>query len=87
MKQLILVFAAAALLTAGLFSAADPVMAAEGSSKAVKVKKTRANTAKVKPADDRFLYGSQETQKMRDKRLLRECRGAANGGACSGYTR
>lgn len=87
MKQRILGFAAAALLTAGLLSAADPAMAVEGSATAGKVKKTRAKTAKVKPADDRFLYGSQETQKMRDKRLARECRGAANGGACSGYTR
>jgi hypothetical protein len=35
----------------------------------------------------RFDSGSQETVKDRDKRLYRECRGAANAGACSGYTR
>jgi hypothetical protein len=34
--------------------------------------KDRAKTAKVKPADDRFLYGSQETKMC--TALARECR-------------
>lgn len=50
--------------------------------------------AKKKPAKQRaannktiFSPGSQETSKERTARLTRECKGAANGGACSGYTR
>ena len=52
----------------------------------VPVKKHRAKPAKRSTQSDSYLYGSSETQKMRDKRLSRECKGAANGGACRGYT-
>lgn len=52
----------------------------------VKVKKHRTKSAKRSTPADPYLYGSNETQKMRDKRLSRECKGAANGGACRGYT-
>ena len=31
--------------------------------------------------------GSDGTQSARDKRLKRECKGAVNAGACTGYTR
>jgi hypothetical protein len=31
--------------------------------------------------------GSAETQRGRDRRLMRECRGAVNAGVCQGYTR
>ena len=51
-----------------------------------KVKKHRAKSAKRSASGEAYLYGSGETQKMRDKRLSRECKGAANGGACRGYT-
>lgn len=80
-------FAAAVLVSAGLLLAANPVGAADGSTQSVKVKKHRAKVAKLKPDEERFLHGSRETQTMRDSRLTRECRGAANGGACRGYTR
>jgi hypothetical protein len=78
---------AAVLVSAGLLLAASPVVAEEGSTKSAKVKKHRVKVAKLKPDEDRFLHGSRETQTMRDSRLTRECRGAANGGACRGYTR
>ena len=77
----------AVLVSAGLLLATDPGYAADGTNKSVKVKKQHVKVAKLKPDDDRFLHGSKETQTMRDSRLTRECRGAANGGACSGYTR
>ena len=50
------------------------------------VNKHRKKSAKHAARTDPYLYGSSETQKMRDKRLSRECKGAANGGACRGYT-
>lgn len=68
---------------AGALAAADAVK----STKIAKPKKHRVTVVKPKPDEDRFLYGSKETQTMRDSRLTRECRGAANGGACKGYTR
>ncbi len=37
--------------------------------------------------DKRYLHGSNETARQRDQRLTRECRGAPNAGACSGYGR
>ena len=52
----------------------------------VQVKKHRTKSVKRSAQSDSYLYGSSETQKMRDKRLSRECKGAANGGACRGYT-
>ena len=79
--------AAAVLVSAGLLLTASPVVAEEGATKSAKVKKHRVKVAKLKPDEDRFLHGSRETQTMRDSRLTRECRGAANGGACRGYTR
>lgn len=78
---------AAVLVSAGLLLAASPVVAEETSTKSAKVKKHRVKVTKPKPDEDRFLHGSKETQTMRDSRLTRECRGAANGGACRGYTR
>jgi hypothetical protein len=34
-----------------------------------------------------FLDGSAENRSERDKRLMRECRGRPNAGACEGYAR
>jgi hypothetical protein len=87
MKKNVLGFFAVWLVSAGLLTAANPVGATEGSAQSAKVKKHRVKVAKLKADDDRFLHGSKETQTMRDSRLTRECRGAVNGGACSGYTR
>jgi Ni/Co efflux regulator RcnB len=87
MKKIVLGLVAVVLVSAGLLSAADPAGAADGSAQSAKTKKHRVKVAKLKADDDRFLHGSKETQTMRDSRLTRECRGAVNGGACSGYTR
>lgn len=44
---------------------------------------TKARKAKApKPPTDK---GPAETRSERDKRLLRECRGRPNAGACEGY--
>lgn len=34
-----------------------------------------------------FIDKTGETRAAREKRLLRECKGAVNAGACAGYTR
>lgn len=82
--------AISAVLAMFFFSIAahNPVLAstAEAGSKPAKVKKHRVKVAKRQNEGAQYLYGSSETQLMRDKRLSRECKGAANGGACRGYT-
>ncbi len=48
-------------------------------------KKKKAKTTRTaKPKMDK---GSGETVKERERRLLRECRGRPNSGACEGFTR
>lgn len=51
----------------------------------VAAKKKKA--AKPKSAKVRFMPGSEETRAERRARLKIECRGAANAGMCTGYTR
>lgn len=47
--------------------------------------KKKANSHRVaKPKQD---GGSAESTKDRERRLLRECRGRPNAGACEGFTR
>ena len=75
----------AAAVALCLSAAAFAVTAADDGAPA-KVKKYKI-AKNQKTADTQGLYGSSETQKMRDQRLARECKGAANGGACQGYTR
>ena len=52
-----------------------------------KVKKKKAvKTAGVaKTGSAKFMPGSQESASQRSSRLTRECKGAVNAGACSGY--
>lgn len=57
----------------------NPPVQVHAKKKSVK-QKTAGNNAK-------FMPGSQETTKERSARLKRECQGAVNAGACSGYTR
>lgn len=56
-----------------------------------KVKKASGESAKSsksgKSGKIKFMEGSAETTKERSTRLLRECKGRANAGACEGYTR
>ena len=61
--------------------AADNFTAVTGADKPAKAKKPKQAKA-PKPAGDK---GSGENKAERDKRLLRECRGKPNAGACEGY--
>lgn len=63
-------------LIAGLVLPATLTQAASSSSR------TRARSRR--PPIDR---GPAETRAERDKRLLRECQGKPNAGACEGYAR
>ncbi|MES1980659.1 MAG: hypothetical protein V4454_03845 [Pseudomonadota bacterium] len=51
-------------------------------AKAQKKKAAKAKTSKVK-----FMRGSEESKAERRARLKIECKGAANAGVCTGYTR
>ena len=82
---LISLFCGAALFSVAMSSPAIAATADE-TEKPVKVRKHKTKAAKRQLESTQNLYGSSETQKMRDKRLSRECKGAANGGACRGYT-
>jgi len=46
----------------------------------VKVKKKHGSKA------PKFIKDASETTSERDRRLLRECKGRVNAGACAGYT-
>ena len=48
-----------------------------------KAKKAKTTTG----AKSKFVSGSQETKKERSTRLMRECKGAVDAGACAGYTK
>lgn len=51
---------------------------------------TRGEEEKAKTtrtAKPKMDQGSGETTKERERRLLRECRGRPNAGACEGFTR
>lgn len=60
-------------------------VAALGSTPAVAAKKKKAKTHRV--AKPKMDHDSGETTKERERRLLRECRGRPNAGACEGFTR
>lgn len=74
-------------ITAGLWASAPAVGAVEtftattGAEKSAAGQKARSGKA-AKPASDK---GSAENKAEREKRLLRECRGRPNAGACEGY--
>ncbi len=56
---------------------------AKGTNKAKKPKKSKAK----KGGGVTFNEGGAESRGERDRRLLRECKGRPNSGACEGYTR
>ena len=53
----------------------------------VKVKKKKKLAVAGHGGKAKFISGSQETASERSTRLMRECKGAVNAGACEGYTR
>ncbi len=59
-------------------SAADNFTAVTTPDKPSKAKKAKASKPPANPS-------TGESKTERDKRLLRECRGKANAGACEGY--
>lgn len=59
-------------------------VAAMGTTSAFAEKKKAKSSKSVKVKHDN---GSAETSKERERRLLRECRGQVNAGACAGLTR
>jgi hypothetical protein len=61
--------------------AADHFTAVTAAEKPAKTKKPKQAKAPKQPAN----AGTGESKSERDKRLLRECRGKANAGACEGY--
>jgi hypothetical protein len=70
------------LLGAGPGSwAVETFTATTGADKPAKGQKPKAAKAPKPPSDK----GSAEGKAERDKRLLRECRGRPNAGACEGY--
>lgn len=76
--------AALTLALVGVTPSVDAVEtfhATTGAEKSTATKKTRQGQA-PKPATDK---GSGENKAERDKRMLRECRGRPNAGACEGY--
>jgi hypothetical protein len=78
-----LVTAAPASWAADNFSAVTPnvtptITSADKPAKAKKPKQARAPKPPAPP-------GTGENKAERDKRLLRECRGKTNAGACEGY--
>jgi hypothetical protein len=58
---------------------------AEQPEKTKKAKK--AKKPKQPPTTAKFVNGSAESTKERERRLKRECKGKPNAGACEGYTR
>ena len=61
--------------------AADNFTAVTGADKPAKAKKPKQAKAPKPPVSP----NTGENKAERDKRLLRECRGKANAGACEGY--
>ena len=86
MRQKIRIAATAALVCASLLMAGAQAQTAPtesaGAPAKTKSKKKSAGRQKM----PKFMSGSQETVKERSARLMRECKGAVNAGACKGYT-
>jgi hypothetical protein len=61
--------------------AADNFVATTGAEQGAKGKKPKSAKPPKSPVDQ----GTGEKKAERDKRLLRECKGKANAGACEGY--
>ena len=62
-------------------AAADNFTAVTAADKPAKAKKPKQAKAPKPPAN----VGTGESKTEREKRLLRECRGKANAGACEGF--
>ena len=83
-KALVLSFGMGVVALLPSVTAAAQTTGAEQPQPAKKVKKTsKVKKAKQAEAEPRLPGG--ETRAERERRLLRECKGRPNAGACSGY--
>jgi hypothetical protein len=76
----------ASLLTLALITAAGAWIPPAFAKKAKEKPEQVATTKAKKPGKVSFENGSGESTAERDRRLLRECKGRPNAGACAGYT-
>ena len=78
------------LICAAALTWATSALAADTGAKTTKPEEKPTQTATSKPVkkakSDSKPGGSAETPADRTARLKRECRGAVNAGACTGYT-
>jgi Spy/CpxP family protein refolding chaperone len=81
MRSVLAAFMAAALVANQAQAQTQPAPEGEKPAKS-KPKKAAKPGSKAK-----FIPGSSETVAQRTARLKRECKGAVDAGACSGYTR
>lgn len=81
MRPVLAALMAAALAASHAQAQTQPAPEGEKPAKA-KSKKAAKSGSKAK-----FIPGSGETVAQRTARLKRECKGAVDAGACSGYTR
>ena len=79
--------AVAALAFAGLMPL--PAQATDAANAPADTAKNTSKKKTAKPAINKakFVPGSSETPAQRNSRMKRECKGAVNAGACTGYTR
>ena len=71
------------LLASALALSATPAQAGKAKSKDGKT--TKATRPAKQPKPTKSAFGGPESRAERDKRLLRECQGRPNAGACEGY--
>ncbi len=85
-----------ALLAVAVLLGGNAVAQAQSTQEGSKPVKSKTKKAKAKSGSAgtngaggrvKFISGSEETPAQRHARLTRECKGAVNAGACSGYTR
>ena len=88
MKSVLAAFMVAALATSHAQAQTQPAPEGEkpAKSKSKSKKSTKSGSAGY-GGKAKFITGSGETTAQRTARLKRECKGAVDAGACSGYTR
>jgi hypothetical protein len=82
----LIAFRAESMPASFTFPSLTPLIEATSSSGTSKAKKPKKTKAK-KGNGVTFHDGSAESRGDRDKRLMRECKGRPNSGACEGYAR
>ena len=85
MLQKFILAGVAVIVTCVLGMTAAYAQAPEILNPPIKTKAKKKSTKAARASKSKFLPGSQETVKERATRLQRECKGAPNAGACSGY--